>query len=279
MKIINKIADLRAEILLCKQRGSVGLVPTMGALHNGHGSLVARCAAENSTCVVSIFVNPTQFNDKNDLQNYPRTESADCALLEASGCDVVFVPSAEEVYPSVDTREFTFGGLECYMEGPSRPGHFNGVAQIVSKLFDYVSPDKAYFGEKDFQQLAIIRRMTLDLALPIEIVGCPIKRADDGLALSSRNMLLSEEHRALAPHIFKVLSESQSLTSEMNVSELEAWVIEEIEKCDQMEVEYYNICNATYLSPASKWGEIGGVQGCITVRIGGVRLIDNIKYS
>lgn len=278
MKKIRTISELRDEIEFLKKGGSVGVVPTMGALHEGHISLVTRCKSENKTCVVSVFVNPTQFNDKNDLQNYPRTESADCALLEAAGCDIVFIPSAAEVYPEPDTREFTFGGLENYMEGPSRPGHFNGVAQIVSKLFDFVSPDKAYFGEKDFQQLAIIRRMTKDLKLPIAIVGCPIMRATDGLALSSRNMLLSDAHRALAPHIYKVLKASQELISKMSVSEVEAWVVAEIETCCEMKVEYYTISNAVNLVPAADWNEEGGIQGCITVRIGGIRLIDNIKY-
>lgn len=279
MKIIRKISLLREEIELLKSDGSVGLVPTMGALHDGHISLVERCKRENKICVVSIFVNPTQFNDKNDLRNYPRTESEDCALLEKAGCDIVFMPTPEEVYPCEDKRVFTFGGLENYMEGPSRPGHFNGVAQIVSKLFDFVRPDKGYFGEKDFQQLAIIRRMTSDLSLPIEIVGCPIKRATDGLALSSRNTLLSAEHRVAAPHIYKVLCASTKLIPQMTVSEVEEWVKVEIEKCPDMKVEYYTISNAVNLSPAKSWTEDGGVQGCITVRIGGVRLIDNIKYS
>lgn len=279
MKKIKTVSELRDEIELLKKSGSVGLVPTMGALHEGHLSLVLRCKSENSTCIVSVFVNPTQFNDKKDLQNYPRTEGADCALLESAGCDIVFMPSPGEVYPEPDTREFTFGGLENYMEGPSRPGHFNGVAQVVSKLFDFVHPDKAYFGEKDFQQLAIIRRMTKDLHLPIEIVGCPIKRAEDGLALSSRNVLLSAEHRLLAPHIHKVLEASLELLPKVSVAEVEAWVIAEVEKCSEMKVEYYTISNALNLKPAVIWQEEGGVQGCITVRIGGVRLIDNIKYS
>lgn len=279
MKIIRRISILKEEIELLKSNGSVGLVPTMGALHEGHSSLVERCKRENRICVVSVFVNPTQFNDKNDLRNYPRSESEDCRLLENAGCDIVFMPTPEEVYPCEDRRVFTFGGLENYMEGPSRPGHFNGVAQIVSKLFDYVHPDKAYFGEKDFQQLAIIRRMTADLHLPIEIVGCPIKRADDGLALSSRNMLLSAEHRAIAPCIYKVLCASCGLTSTMTVTEIESWVKTEIEKCGEMKIEYYTISNAVNLSPAESWTEEGGVQGCLTVKIGGIRLIDNIKYS
>lgn len=279
MKKIITVSQLRDEIELLKHKGSVGLVPTMGALHAGHISLVERCREENATCIVSVFVNPTQFNDKNDLMNYPRTESEDCALLEAAGCDIVFMPTAQEMYPTEDNRQFTFGGLEDVMEGPSRPGHFNGVAQIVSKLFYIVTPDKAYFGEKDFQQLAIIRCMTEDCKIPVQIVGCPIKRNTDGLALSSRNMLLSEEDRAKAPYIYKILNASLSKTTELNVTAMEKWVINEIEKCPDMKVEYYTISNATNLKAAQSWNEEGGVQGCITVKIGGIRLIDNIKYS
>lgn len=279
MRIIRTVSELKNEIEILKEDGLVGLVPTMGALHVGHISLVELCRAENDTCIASIFVNPTQFNDKKDLENYPRTEETDCALLEAAGCDIVFIPSTEEMYPTSDTRQFTFGGLESVMEGPSRPGHFNGVAQIVSKLFYSVNPDKAYFGEKDFQQLAIIRRMTLDLDLPIEIVGCPIKRNEGGLALSSRNNLLSESDISKAPHIYSVLIDSLSKIGELSVKEMESWVINEIEKCIDMKVEYYTISNGTTLMAANSLNEDGGVQGCITVKIGGIRLIDNIKYS
>ena len=279
MRIIRTVSELKNEIEILKEEGLVGLVPTMGALHVGHISLVESCRAENDTCVASIFVNPTQFNDKKDLENYPRTEERDCALLEAAGCDIVFIPSAEEMYPMSDTRQFTFGGLEDVMEGPSRPGHFNGVAQIVSKLFYSVNPDKAYFGEKDFQQLAIIRKMTLDLDLPIEIIGCPIKRAENGLALSSRNNLLSESDISKAPHIYRVLMDSLTKVGELSVKEMESWVISEIEKCIDMKVEYYTISNSTTLKAAESLNEDGGVQGCITVKIGGIRLIDNIKYS
>lgn len=279
MKKIITVSQLREEIELIKHKGSVGLVPTMGALHAGHISLVERCRKENATCIVSVFVNPTQFNDKNDLMNYPRTESEDCALLEDAGCDIVFMPTASEMYPTADNRQFTFGGLENVMEGPSRPGHFNGVAQIVSKLFYAVTPDNAYFGEKDFQQLAIIRRMSEDYKIPVKIVGCPIKRNEDGLALSSRNMLLSEADRAKAPYIYKVLKNSVSKISELSVAEMERWVINEIEKCPDMKVEYYTISNAADLKAAQSWDEKGGVQGCITVKIGGIRLIDNIKYN
>lgn len=278
MRIIRKITELKEAVCQAKKEGSVGFVPTMGALHEGHISLVDRCKKENKCCVVSVFVNPTQFNDKNDLEKYPRTEEADAALLENAGCDIVFIPSVEEVYPVADERVFDFGGLDNYMEGPSRPGHFNGVAQVVSRLFELVEPDNAYFGEKDFQQVAIIKYMTKALELDINIISCPIKRAESGLALSSRNMLLSEEQRGKASHIYAVLKESTTKTNEMTISEMERWVGEKIEECEGMSLEYYTISNATNLRPAQQWNEEGGVHGCITVRFGGVRLIDNIKY-
>lgn len=278
MKIIRKVAELKEAVHQAKESGSVGFVPTMGALHEGHISLVKRCKNENDCCVVSVFVNPTQFNDKSDLEKYPRTEEADAALLGEAGCDIVFIPSVEEVYPENDDRVFEFGGLDNYMEGPSRPGHFNGVAQVVSRLFDLVTPCNAYFGEKDFQQVAIIKYMTKELNYPINIISCPIKRAENGLALSSRNMLLTEEQRNKASHIYAVLKSSTTKTNEMTISEMESWVKEQIEKCEGMSLEYYTISNATNLRPAVSWDEEGGVHGCITVRFGGVRLIDNIKY-
>lgn len=195
MKLIHTIQELRTKLASNKKAGKeIGLVPTMGALHQGHASLVKRSVKENDITVVSIFVNPTQFNDKNDLKKYPRTLKADCELLDSIGCTYVFAPSAEEIYPEPDTREFHFTPLDEVMEGPRRPGHFNGVAQIVSKLFSYVEPQRAYFGEKDFQQLAIIRELVRQLNLNIQIVGCPIQRETDGLALSSRNSLLSPEN-------------------------------------------------------------------------------------
>ncbi len=278
MKIVRTANELASYITEAKQRGKVGFVPTMGALHCGHISLVDRCVADNCYCVVSLFVNPTQFNDPKDLERYPRTESEDAKMLEEAKCDILFIPSTEEIYPQEDTREFDFGGLDRYMEGPSRPGHFKGVAQVVTKLFDIVNPDKAYFGEKDFQQLAIISWITKELALPIDIVGCPIMRAEDGLALSSRNMLLSDENRQRAPHIYSVLKKSLELSYSMDIKSLEQLVIEQINTQEGMEVEYFIISNATTLSPATDWDEQGGVVGCITVRFGGVRLIDNIKY-
>ncbi len=279
MKVVRTIIELKNEISIAKSKGcSVGFVPTMGALHIGHISLVEQCIKDDNYCVVSIFVNPTQFNDPKDLDRYPRTEREDLDMLEAAGCNLVFAPVVNEVYPEEDKRVFEFDGLDRYMEGSSRPGHFNGVAQVVSRLFDMVEPTRAYFGEKDFQQLAIIRRMTRDLSLPIEIVGCPIKRADDGLALSSRNTLLSSEHRNLAPSIYKALSDSLSLASIKSIKEVEEWVCGEIAKHSEMTIEYYTICNGLTLKPAEEWSEEGGTVGCIAVKIGGIRLIDNIKY-
>ena len=196
MKLINTIIELKSELDAFRNEGkSIGFVPTMGALHAGHASLVERSVKENDVTVVSVFVNPTQFNDKNDLKNYPRTLAADCELLEGLGTTVVFAPAVEEMYPEEDTRRFSFAPLDTVMEGACRPGHFNGVAQIVSKLFYAVEPERAYFGEKDFQQLAIIREMVRQLALPVQIVGCSIVREEDGLAMSSRNTLLTEEER------------------------------------------------------------------------------------
>ena len=215
MKVVSTISELRNELDACRALGkSIGFVPTMGALHRGHVSLVERSVAENDITVVSIFVNPTQFNDKNDLKNYPRTLEADCALLEGVGATYAFAPEVSEMYPEPDTRVFSFSPLDTVMEGACRPGHFNGVAQIVSKLFYAVEPHKAYFGEKDFQQLAIIRKMVRQLNLNLEIVGCPIVREDDGLAMSSRNMLLTAEERVRAVNISRILKESLEYAKE-----------------------------------------------------------------
>ncbi|MEG2758810.1 MAG: pantoate--beta-alanine ligase, partial [Rikenellaceae bacterium] len=256
----------------------VGLGPTMGALHKGHISLVNKCKSENGCTVVSIFVNPTQFNDKNDLKNYPRTQEADCELLKAAGCDIVFAPSVEEVYPEPDTRVFDFGSLEKVMEGASRKGHFNGVAQIVSKLFMFVEPDKAYFGEKDFQQLAIIRKMTLMLNIPVDIVGVPIVRQSDGLALSSRNMLLTKEQKETAPLIYKTLTK-YAPKRDLPVMEAIDRVVREIEANEMMEVEYFVIADSTTLTPIKEWSDSASPRGFIVVKIGGIRLIDNVKFQ
>lgn len=280
MKVINTISELNQVLEPNRQqRKSVGLVPTMGALHRGHAALVEKCVAENDISVVSVFVNPTQFNNKEDLRLYPRDLEADCRLLESIGTDYVFAPSVDEMYPEQDIRVFDFGDLANVMEGQFRPGHFNGVAQIVSKLFYAVEPRKAYFGEKDFQQLAIIRLMVKQLYMPIEIVAVPIVREDSGLALSSRNMRLSEQERVKAAEIFKTLKESITLTNQKNVSETSSFVVESINNVEGLSVEYYNIINGETLQSVTNWNDADYIVGCIAVFCGEVRLIDNIRYK
>lgn len=283
MKVINKTSDLQAIIEQFKNDGkSIGLVPTMGALHKGHLSLVKNSISNNDITVVSIFVNPTQFNNPNDLASYPRTVDKDLELLQTIGCDIVFAPEADDIYSKNETDsrfEFDFEGLDKVMEGKFRPGHFNGVVQIVSKLFDLVRPDRAYFGEKDFQQLAIIRLMTRRYNLPIEIVPCPIVREDSGLALSSRNSLLKDNEKQVASHIYAVLDESRQFVPQTEVEELKQCVIAAIEQKPELKVEYFDIVDGHTLKSIVKWDECDYVVGCITVFCGNVRLIDNICYK
>lgn len=279
MKIVSSIKDLKNFLALEREKGKkVGLVPTMGALHAGHISLVKRCVAENDICVVSDFVNPTQFNDKHDLETYPRTLDADCALLEPVGCDYVFAPSVAEMYPEPDTCVFNLGPVAEVMEGPRRPGHFNGVAQVVSKLFYIVEPDNAYFGEKDFQQIAVIREMVRQLNLPVHIVDCPIQREADGLALSSRNTRLTPEQRQKAPVIARTLKESTTFVPAKSVQEVIDYVVNTINQVPEMEVEYFEIVDGNTMQPIQNWSDTTYPVGCITVYCGEVRLIDNIKY-
>ena len=258
---------------------TIGLVPTMGALHAGHLSLVERARKECAVVVVSIFVNPTQFNDKNDLKNYPRTPDADCLLLEKVGVDYVFTPTVEEIYPEPDTRIFDFGMVDKVMEGATRPGHFNGVGQVVSRLFDIVRPDRAYFGEKDFQQIAVIKSLVAQLGLRVKIVECPIVRDSDGLALSSRNTLLDPEHRAAAPHIYAVLRQAVGKKGEMSVEALQRWVTEEVEKNPLLKVIYFKIVDTRTMQEVSSWDDKCDKQGCIAVQAGPIRLIDNIRLA
>lgn len=275
MKTFKTVRELREELGKVDPKG-IGFVPTMGALHAGHRSLVERARRENRTVVVSVFVNPTQFNDKTDLKNYPRTPEADRRLLEEAGADIVLMPSVEEIYPEPDTRQFDFGLVDKVMEGATRPGHFNGVAQVVSRLFDIVKPARAYFGEKDFQQIAVIRAMVRQLSLPVEIVPCPIVRGEDGLALSSRNQLLDREHRAAAPRIYATLKGAAERAKELTPAELKAWVTKEVE-CDALlKVIYYQSVDADTLQEVRTWDDAAHIQGCIAVQAGEIRLIDNI---
>jgi len=283
METIRKISDLKQQVNeIHALKKSIGLVPTMGALHEGHLSLINRARKENDFVVVSVFVNPTQFNNPEDLKTYPRTEEADCTKLKNAGVDIAFIPAVDEIYPEPDTRVFDLGPVAEVMEGKMRPGHFNGVAQIVSKLFDIVQPDKAYFGEKDFQQIAVIRRMVEICGFDIDIVDCPICREKDGLAMSSRNVRLSPEQRKIAPQIHQTLLESLEYSRNHTIAETEHYVTQAINSIPEMEVEYYQIVNSKDMQPIKSWSDVGqtGVPvGCVTVYCGEVRLIDNIKYS
>lgn len=276
MKLLKTVDELQQQIQDSGKGTSVGFVPTMGALHEGHISLVRQAVAENSLVVVSIFVNPNQFNDPKDLERYPRTLEADLNLLESTGCDLVFAPDPKEVYPEQDTRKFNFGKLEEVMEGKFRPGHFNGVAQVVSRLFDMVQPDKAYFGLKDFQQLAIIKSMVKQLNLAVEIVPCAIVREDNGLAMSSRNELLSAEERKNAAVISKTLFAAKELKTQKSVQELVEWISNEINNNSFLDVEYVEIVDDEELQPVKRWDEPTTKVACVAVFCGKVRLIDNI---
>lgn len=276
MKVFTNVSEFRAELDRAAHAG-IGFVPTMGALHDGHRSLVERARRENETVVVSVFVNPTQFNDKNDLKNYPRTPDEDKRILEEAGADLVLMPEVEQIYPEPDTRTFDFGLIDKVMEGATRPGHFNGVAQVVSRLFEIVNPARAYFGEKDFQQIAVIREMVRQLGCPVEIVECPIVRGEDGLALSSRNTLLDPPHRKAAPHIYASLEKAVARAAELDPGELKRWVVEEVERNPLLKVIYYQSVDARTMQEVRAWSDADRIQGCIAVQAGDIRLIDNIR--
>ncbi|MFA5044795.1 MAG: pantoate--beta-alanine ligase [Paludibacter sp.] len=281
MKIIGTKQDLNIEIELLKaNKKSIGFVPTMGALHSGHIALVERAVAENDCCIVSIFVNPTQFNNLIDLEKYPRDLDRDAQMLESIGCQLIFAPEASEIYTTGELTgsfDFDFGGLDSVMEGKFRPGHFNGVVQIVSKLFRLIQPDKAYFGEKDFQQLAIIHRMVNIMHFDINIIDCQIVRDESGLAMSSRNERLTEEQRKKAVEISKVLFESRNFVPKMSPDDLNKWVIEQVNAFPELKVEYFDIVHSVTLQTINSW--TSPAVGCIAVFCGEVRLIDNIRYN
>ncbi len=280
MKIINTVSELQSIVSQeAKQNNKVGFVPTMGALHQGHLSLVEQASQACDLVIVSIFVNPTQFNNSKDLERYPRDLQTDIDALSTKKCDIVFAPLVDEVYPEEDTRQFNFGALETVMEGKYRPGHFNGVAQVVSRLFDMVKPDKAFFGLKDFQQLAVICAMTKQLNLPVEIVPCEIVREKDGLAMSSRNMLLTDSQRKNAPVIARTLFESCNFVAESSVEKLKQDVIAKINSTEGLEVEYFEIVDGYSLQPVDMWDKSDYIVGCIAVFAGEIRLIDNVTYK
>lgn len=264
--------------LLHQQQKTIGFVPTMGALHKGHIALVEAARAQCDRVVCSIFVNPVQFNNPLDLQKYPRTEEADLKMLAEAGCDVVFMPSVEEMYPEPVTENYDFGHLDKVMEGRFRPGHFNGVWIVVKKLFEIVTPDIAFFGEKDFQQLAVIKAMVKKSALSVQIIGCPTIREANGLAMSSRNMRLSEENRSIAGNIYRILTEATRLSPKASPQEITEWVISQIDTYPEMQIEYFSLCDSETLLPIDAWQPGKPARGCIAVFIGGVRLIDNVEF-
>jgi len=282
MRIFHKIVDLQNTLFEERKQGKkIGLVPTMGALHEGHASLVRQSVKENDVTVVSVFVNPTQFNDKNDLKNYPRNLDADCVLLEACKTDYVFAPEVDEMYPLPDNRQFEYPPVSTVMEGAHRPGHFNGVCQVVSRLFYIVRPDRAYFGEKDWQQIAVVKAMVHQLNLGVQIVECPIVRDADGLAKSSRNTLLAPDERAIAPLIYKALKDSLAYAKIHSLSETHDFVVNEINRTEGLQVEYFSIVDGKTLQEVAEWKDSDDVVGCITVYCGRtpIRLIDHIKYG
>lgn len=282
MEVFNSIVALQNRLFEVRKEGrTVGLVPTMGALHEGHASLVRRSVGDNDVTVVSVFVNPTQFNDKNDLKNYPRDLEADCRLLDECGADYVLAPSVEEMYPTPDRRQFDFPPITTVMEGAHRPGHFNGVCQVVSRLFYIVRPQRAYFGEKDWQQIAVVKALVKYIGVGVDIVECPIVRDADGLARSSRNALLSKDERGIAPAIYKALKDSVEYSKNHTVGETHDKVVGDINAVDGLEVEYFSIVDGNTLQDISAWDDSEYVVGCITVYCGKtpIRLIDHIKYK
>ncbi len=299
MKVINSRLELGGILDIASNHGkTVGLVPTMGALHEGHASLIRRSVSENDITVVSIFLNPTQFNDPKDLERYPRTLESDCKILEECGAQIAFAPSVKEIYPNADTRHFSFPPTDEVMEGARRPGHFNGVCQIVSELFMLVQPNRAYFGEKDYQQIAVIKQMVnayknetipsimisgrevnSDWARIIRIVPCPVIREESGLAMSSRNALLAPEEKAIAPIIYQVMQCSKKLG--LSVDKTRQWVVDAINAVEGLEVEYYSIVDGDTLADVHSWDEAESIVGCITVYCGKtpIRLIDHTRYK
>ena len=282
MRVFYQIVELQNQLFDDRKKGkTVGLVPTMGALHEGHASLVRKSVEQNDITVVSVFVNPTQFNDKNDLKNYPRTLDADCQLLEKVGADYVFAPSVEEMYPQPDNRQFEYPPVSTVMEGAHRPGHFIGVCQVVSRLFYIVRPQRAYFGEKDWQQIAVVKCMVKALGIPVSIVECPIVRDEDGLAKSSRNTLLAPDERQIAPAIYHALKESVAYAGSHTVQQTHDWVVAQINQVEGLDVEYFAIVDGNTLQDVAAWDDSDEVVGCITVYCGKtpIRLIDHIKYK
>jgi pantoate--beta-alanine ligase len=280
MKIINSIKQTRDEVDELRKGGkTIGFVPTMGALHQGHLALVKRARKENDHVVCSIFVNPIQFNNPSDLLKYPRTLERDIDLLVSVGCDMLFNPDEKEMYPESETRVYDLGDLDKLMEGKFRPGHFNGVAIVVKKLFDIVLPDRAYFGEKDYQQLAVIKALVRIEQLDVKIVQCPTEREPDGLAMSSRNVRLTSVHRAKAPMIYQTLLKAKEMLHSNPPSKIKSWVENAFNNEPEARLEYFEIADAETLMPVSDNDADKKLVGCIAVFFGEVRLIDNVVFN
>ena len=278
IQVFNYIADLQSFLKAKRDSGlTIGLVPTMGALHEGHLSLIRRAKKENDIVVASVFVNPVQFNNPVDLEKYPRTPEKDVAMLEGAGCDAVFMPSVEEMYPTKVEGHYDFGAIEHVMEGACRPGHFNGVAIVVRKLFEIVEPNRAYFGEKDFQQLAIICKLVKDYNINLEVVPCDIVREKDGLAMSSRNMRLNADERTIAPLIYKVLRETVANVETMSPAEMKALALKKYSDIKQFDVEYVEIADETTLQTVTDWKDSEHARIFVALQLGPVRLIDNLR--
>lgn len=279
MNIYHTVAEIQQFVKECKNKKyKIGFVPTMGALHEGHLSLIKQAKATNEIVIASIFVNPIQFNNKEDLLKYPRTLEKDADMLQSTGCDVVFAPSEAEIYPEPINTVYNFEQLAEVMEGKFRPGHFNGVAVVVKRLFDIVQPDNAYFGEKDYQQLQIIKSLVKQEQIPVNIIPCPIVRETDGLAMSSRNMRLADEERKVAPFIYQTLLQAKEKSSYLNPAEVKKWVHEQIKTQPLIKSEYFEIVDSDTLSTITNWEDCDFAIGCIAVFLGNVRLIDNIRF-
>lgn len=277
MKVISSVYLLTVFLANRSKKNSIGFIPTMGALHKGHASLIKRSLNQNALSICSIFVNPTQFNNKTDFKNYPNRLGEDIKLLKEIGCDVVFTPSIEDIYPSgLPSSAFDFGLLDKVMEGSSRPGHFNGVAMVVSRLFEIIKPQRAYFGEKDFQQLAIIKSLTAQKFKNIDIIPCSTLREKDGLAMSSRNLLLNKRYRAAAPRIYQRLLCVQGQAKNNSVSELRSWIKNAFKKDEDLVLDYFEIADAKSLKKSDNWSDFTKHIACIAVFAGATRLIDNI---
>ncbi len=278
MKVFETISETTTFLKENKEKGkSIGFVPTMGALHEGHLELMRRAKRENDILVVSIFVNPIQFNNPEDLKKYPRHTEKDKTLLESVNCDVLFFPSEQEMYPEKVTKVYNFGELDKVMEGANRPGHFNGVAIVVSKLFDITIPDKSYFGEKDFQQLAIIKKLVKMEDTPVSIIPCPIVRENDGLAMSSRNQRLTDYQRKLAPEIYKSLKMAKEKSRTMSPAQLKTMIKNYYDDITGLDLEYFEVADDEYLQPVMSWDEKAGIMAFIVINAGKIRLIDNIR--